>query len=261
MQIMFSVNKPMARWLAEPQALPIMTASTLNSTIIADEEQTAAIGTVPLLSNSQQSSWQCSVMEHPASDERYTVIMVEAYSRYTILIPYQSRPSLYTLETDFIARWLEDMTRFGVASGRLKRDQVNQLFQQFMSHQRDFHWYQNCDMSLQGHVVDAECSLMNMLVDAGQSFLSAGRAETMAQYLNAGDRTAAKGQAASLDSFLPVERFLQDALFRFAQGMAAQPYAVNAEGNFADPYIDQPTQSGQVKDNVVGIGRFGQTEN
>ena len=260
MQIIFSVNKPMARWLAEPQALPVMTASTLNSTIIADEEQTAAIGTVPLLSDKQHSSWQCSVMEHPASDERYTVIMVEAYSRYSILIPYQSRPSLYTLETDFIARWLEDMTRFAVASGRLRRDQVNQLFQQFMNRNRDFHWYQNCDMSVHSHIVDAECSLMNMLVDAGESYLSAGRAEEMAQYLNAGDRTAAKGQAASLDSFLPVERFLQDALFRYGQGMAEEPYAINADGDFADPYVEQAKQFGQIKNNVVGAGRFGQDD-
>ena len=171
MQIIFSVNKVMARWLAEPQALPVMTASIVQG----DQTQTATIGTVPLVSDGQQSSWQCSVMEHPAADERYTVIMVEAYSRYSILIPYQSRPSLYTLETDFIARWLEDMTRFAVASGRLRRDQVNQLFQQFMSHKRDFDWYQNCDMSVHSHIVDAECSVMNMLVEAGESYLSAGR--------------------------------------------------------------------------------------
>ena len=260
MQIIFSANKAMVRWLAESQALPVMTASTLSSAAIADKEQSTIIGTVPLLSDNEQSSWQCSAMEHPASDERYTVIMVEAYSRYSIIIPYQSRPSLHTLETDFIARCLEDMTRFAVASGRLRRDQVNQLFQQFMSHKRDFHWYQNCDMSVHSHIVDAECSLMNMLVDAGESYLSTGRAEEMAQYLNAGDRTAAKGQTASLDSFLPVERFLQDALYRFAQGMAEEPYAVNVAGDFANPYVGQSKQPGQVKNNVVGAGRFNQTE-
>ena len=258
MQIIFSVNKTMARWLSEPQALPAMTRSIF--TAETPEDQTAAIGTVALLSDSQQISWQCGVMEHPASDERYTVIMVEAYSRYTVLLPYQTIPSLHTIETDFIARWLEDMTRFAVASGRLRRDQVNQLFQQFMSRNRDFHWYQNCDMSVHSHVVDAECNLMNMLVDAGESYLSPGRAEEMAQYLNAGDRTAAKGQAASLDSFLPVQRFLQDALFRYGQGMAEAPYAVNEAGDFADPYADQAKQFGQVKDNVVGAGRFGQTQ-
>ena len=258
MQVIFSVNKAMARWLPEPQALPAMTRSLF--TAEAPENPTATLGTVALLSDSQQTSWQCGVMEHPASDERYTVIMVEAYSRYTMLLPYQSRPSLYTLETDFIARWLEDMTRFAVASGRLKRDQVNQLFQQFMSHNREFHWYQNCDMSVHSHVVDAECNLMNMLVDAGESYLSPGRAEEMAQYLNAGDRTAPKGQAASLESFLPVERFLQDALYRYAQGMAAEPFATNDAGDFADPYAGQSQQSGQIKNNVVGEGRFGHTD-
>ena len=258
MQVILSVNKAMARWLSEPQALPTMTRSVLSSE--SAEHKTTATGAVPLLSDAAQISWQCGVMEHPSSDERYTVIMVEAYSRYTVLLPYQSRPSVYTLETDFIARWLEDMTRFSVASGRLKRDQVNQLFQQFMSRNRDFHWYQNCDMSVYSHVVDAECNLMNMLIDAGESYLSPGRAEEMAQYLNAGDRTAPKGQAASLASFLPVERFLQDALFRYAQGMAAEPFATNDAGDFANPYAERVKQSGQVKNNVVGAGRFGQAE-
>ena len=246
MQVILSVDKAMERWLSHPQALPNMPALG-----VAEDKA----GIQPITSHEQQQSWQCSVMEHPATDERYTVLLVESFSRYCMLLPYETQPSLSDVETDFIARYIEDLTRFAVASGRLRRNQVNQLFHQFMTHMRDYRWWQNCDQTVHGHLVDYQCSLMRLLVDTGNSYVSAGQAQEMADYFNANDTSAPQGQAASMDSFLPVDRFLQDGLFRYAGGMAEAPFACNEAGDFANPY-GADIEIGKAKDNVVSLSQF-----
>ena len=246
MQIILSVDQTMERWLSHPQTLPNMPA------IGATE---SSLGSQSIVSHEQQQAWQCSVMEHPADDERYSVLMVESFSRYCVLLSYETRPSLSDVETDFIARYIEDLTRFAVASGRLRRDQVNQLFHQFMTQSRGYRWWQNCDQAVYGHLVDYQCSVMALLVASGNSYLSAPRAQEMAEYFNANDTSAPQGQAPSRESFMPVERFLQDGLYRYAKGMAEQPFAADEEGNFANPYGAE-IKAGNNKDNVVSLSQF-----
>lgn len=246
MQVVLSVDKTMERWLSHPQALSYMPA-------IGVKEENAAIQTIT--SHEQQQAWQCSVMEHPAVDKRYTVLMVESFSRYCVLLTYETRPSLSDVETDFIARYIEDLTRFAVASGRIRRDQVNQLFHQFMTQSRDYRWWQNCDQAVHSHLVDYQCSVMRLLVDSGYSYLSAPRAQEMAEYLNASDTSAPQGQAPSRANFMPVERFLQDGLYRYAKGIAETPFAADKEGNFANPYSAN-IKAGNNKDNVVNLSHF-----
>ena len=246
MQVVLSVDKAMERWLSHPQALPHMPA-------IGATEGNAGIQAIT--SHEQQQAWQCSVMEHPAVDERYTVLMVESFSRYCVLLTYETRPSLSDVETDFIARYIEDLTRFAVASGRIRRDQVNQLFHQFMTQSRDYRWWQNCDQAVHSHLVDYQCSVMRLLVDSGNSYLSAPRGQEMAEYLNANETSAPQGQAPSRVNFMPVERFLQDGLYRYAMGMAAEHFAVDEDGNFANPYSAH-IKAGSNKDNVVSLSQF-----
>ena len=174
MQIILSVDQTMDRWLSHPQTLPNM------STIGATE---GSFGSQSIVTHEQQQAWQCSVMEHPAADERYSVLMVESFSRYCVLLTYATRPSLSDVETDFIARYIEDLTRFAVAAGRIRREQVNQLFHQFMSQSRDYRWWQNCDQAVHSHLVDYQCSVMRLLVDTGNSYVSAGQAQEMAEVI------------------------------------------------------------------------------
>lgn len=246
MQVILSVDKTMERWLSHPQTLPNMSA-------LGVEKGKAGIQAIT--SHEQQQCWQGSVMEHPATDERYTVLLVESFSRYCMLLPYETQPSLGDVETDFIARYIEDLTRFAVASGRLRRDQVNQLFHQFMANVRDYRWWQNCDQAVHSHLLDYQCSVMRLLVDTGSSFLTVGQAQEMADYFNANDTIAPQGQAASMASFMPVERFLQDGLYRYAQGMAEEPFAVNEGMDFANPYGGD-IEIGKRKDNVVNLKQF-----
>lgn len=246
MQVILSVDKAMERWLSHPQVLPNMPA------LGVDEDKA---GIQNITSHEQQQSWQCSVMEHPATDERYTVLLVESFSRYCMLLPYETQPSLSDVETDFIARYIEDLTRFAVASGRLRRDQVNQLFHQFMTHMRDYRWWQNCDQAVHSHLLDYQCSVMRLLVDTGSSYLTAAQAQEMADYFNANETSALQGQAPSAETFLPVERFLQDGLFRYGRGMAQQPFAINDAMDFANPY-GHDIEIGKHKDNVVSINQF-----
>lgn len=246
MQIILSVDQTMDRWLSHPQTLPNM------STIGATE---GSFGSQSIVTHEQQQAWQCSVMEHPAADERYSVLMVESFSRYCVLLTYATRPSLSDVETDFIARYIEDLTRFAVAAGRIRREQVNQLFHQFMSQSRDYRWWQNCDQAVHSHLVDYQCSVMRLLVASGNSYLSASQALEMAEYLNANDTSAPQGQAPSRANFMPVERFLQDGLYRYAKGMAEQPFAVDEEGDFANPYGAE-IKAGNNKDNVVSLSQF-----
>ncbi len=243
MQVILSVDKAMERWLAHPQALPFMSTTGVTQD---------RLGMQCISSHGQQQAWQCSVLEHPAVDARYTLLMVESFSRYCMLLPFAKRPTLTDVETDFIARYIEDLTRFAVASGRLRRDQVNQLFHQFMAQSRDYRWWQNCDQAVHGQLLDYQCSLMRLLVDSGSSYLRAEQAQEMADYFNANDTSAPQGQAASRTSFLPVERFLQDGLYRYAQGMAVAPFASNAAGDFANPY-NSNIEIGKNKDNVMSF--------
>jgi hypothetical protein len=246
MQIVLSVDKAMEKWLSHPQVLPHMP-------VIGLAEESTDMNAIR--SHEQQQAWQCSVMEHPAADERYTVLMVESYSRYCVLLTYETRPSLSDVETDFIARYIEDLTRFAVASGRIRRDQVNELFHQFMTQSRDYRWWQNCDQAVHSHLVDYQCHVMRLLVDSGNSYLSDPRAQEMAEYLNANDTSAPQGQVPSRENFMPVERFLQDGLYRYAKGMAEEPFAVDENGNFANPYSAH-VKAGNNKDNVVSLRQF-----
>ena len=54
---------------------------------------------------------------------------------------------------------------------------------------------------------------------------------------------------------MPVERFLQDGLYRYAQGMAEEPFAVNEGMDFANPYGGD-IEIGKRKDNVVNLKQF-----
>ncbi|MFT6914930.1 MAG: hypothetical protein ACJAWL_001229 [Motiliproteus sp.] len=215
------------------------------------------IGTQPLVTDTQQLSWQCHVVPNSYRSKERTVIVTEAYSRYTLLLPYRIAPTVEAFEKDFLERFEFEVQQLMLESGALELPQLARVKQQFDAQKKTLSWFRNTDMSVNGHVGDAEQWLRQMLADKGSSRLSEKDALGLGDHLNKLRKRAKQGQS-STQSFYPVARLLDDGLYRFASGLADGLYPETPLGDFPKPYPDrEETRSARPsRDNVVYMADF-----
>ncbi len=252
LRIILSASNAMAKWLRHDflDGLPRMPSP--------DGKR---IGTQPLTTDGRQISWQCHVINNRPHSNAWTVIATEAYSRYTLLIPYSDAPSLADFEKELLRRWANDLAYLCVDSKALTENDLPALLQQFIECEKSLVWYRNTDMSVNGHVADAEQWVSQMLAEHSLQRLGEEDAFGLGDHINKLRKRAKKGQGGG--SFYPVARFLDDGLFRFANGLAKARYPHTAPGNFPSPYPETPeNESGptnhkrQLPDNVVYLAAF-----
>ena len=208
------------------------------------------VGVVPLLTNSEMITWQCHVMFTDSWRERATVIAVEAHSRFTLLIPFDVVPSQDKLEKVICEQWANELVSLAIKHGELDRDAIPRVFTQFYERVKEVSWVRNMDMSVQGHVSDAEQWVRDTLAGRGLDALDDELAQDISWHINSLNK-AAKGVDGHKRSFYPIPLFVEDGLYRFA-------HDVSSVGNHPNPYMNTQTQNNlsQSADSVISFADY-----
>ncbi len=188
------------------------------------------IGTQPLVTDSETISWQCHVVQNGYRRDGFTVIAVEAYSRFTLLIPFEFAPTQKEFQEQFCDRWATMLISLMVKYGEIGRDQIPIVFSQFHQKMVDIQWWRNTDLSVNGHVSDAEQWVKQTIEGQRIESLSEDEAVDLAMHINQFFKRA-KDRQGKKQRFYPVPRFVEDGLYRFAS-------ALFDEGDFTSPYSD-----------------------
>lgn len=244
--IVFSASTALAKWLE-------LDAPRLPS---PDGKQ---VGTQPIVTNERQISWQCHVIENRSRTGLYTVIAVEAYSRYVLLMPFPGRPRIEDLENEILRRWANEMLNLMIVSGEVDEVDVDLVIEKFLDLDKPMKWVRNTDLSVQGHASDAGRWVEETLNKEGKKFLDDESAIGLGLHINQ-FRKKAKGPNGKKETFYPMERMLEDALYRFGDGLANARYSQTRRGDFPNPYLglNKPPIDANLPlpDNVVSIESY-----
>ncbi|ABD82947.1 hypothetical protein [Saccharophagus degradans] len=242
--ILFSASKAMANWLK------------LDAPRIPSPDG-KRVGTQPLTTNAQQICWQCHVIENRPRSGLFTVLAVEAFSRYTLIIPYPGRPRLEDLENEILRRWANELLNLMIVSGEIDEADVDVVIEKFLELDKPIDWVSNTDLSVQGHASDAGKWVTDTLYQDGGAALDDDRAIALGLHINQFKKKS-KDANGKIEHFYPMERMLDDALFRFASGLAKDRYEQTRRGDFPNPFLPtlEMTDSEPIPSNVVQMANY-----
>lgn len=245
MQLIIAVTDAFSQWLN----LDLPTLPT---------EHGGTLGRASLRTGTQSLAWQGGLSTGEGGSA--TAIMLEAHSRYTILLPFSSTPSQDELQKVLIERWAKEIAHLAVTRGKIRNEEMEELFRQFLLSPIEVRWYRNHDARMQAHLNDAEQALLQTLEEYGLQQLDEDEAITLGMQINQQAKRIERHGASSLP-FYPMEHFLDDALYRFASQLSAYRYPDTPPGDFPNPYQatkrrPPPPQDGAAPNNVVSLERF-----
>lgn len=193
------------------------------------------LGRQRLHSDEATLSWQCHILRSGRDMGPALCIAVEAHSRYTILLPFETRPDQEGLEKALLHRWAKEMVHHALETGQIEDDMVERVFEQFLLSSIDFYWFKNSDPSVMAHVTDAEQWVLQTLAKYGIEQLDEMEALTLGLHINKMFKRTRNQNKESV-RFYPVERFLADGLYRFAHSLSAGRYLQTPAGDYPNPY-------------------------
>lgn len=236
MNLIISLSNAMTRWLK----LSLPRLPSLDG---------KRIGTQILHTDTQQLTWQCHVINHgPRSNPYFTVIAMEAYSRYVIMLPFTIRPTQAEFEQTLLERWGNEALHLAMQSGAINDDELPLMVDAFTHHPCQSQWVSNTDLSIQGHISDAGRWLLNTLEQEGLDFLDANQCYGLGMHIN---QLTKKIGGRSTAHFHPMVRFMEDTLYRFGDSLSEREYPNTKMGNFPCPYPAPPRA-----DNVVQLADY-----
>lgn len=209
----------------------------------ADDEP---VGTKSLVSNSVQVSWQVHVIElndsqwEPCNDGSLVFFFIEAYSRYTLVKPYATAPSLDELYDDFLELWFTNLFKQLLLSGLISsQQQASSVADQFGRFTESIGlpcYFNNYDHSL-GGVINDQVLWLQAFIDGKR----AGRfddyeAEDFIEYINQMGRRIRDKNSKRKQPINPISRLVEDSAFRFAQGLCHDRLADCRGENFPNPH-------------------------
>ncbi|WP_067586059.1 hypothetical protein [Endozoicomonas ascidiicola] len=225
------------------------------------------IGTQPITTDANTISWQVHAIKGVGRRRNYTdVIAVEARSRYAILFSHPQFSSLEDFVKRFGRRWANEGVDMAVESGATVEEQVQTMFDQFLAIEKEMFFCRNTDLSVNGHVSDADWWLSgsyenyghNILTEPEETWLGMERINCV--HKKAKPFPGAKHQ----ESFIPMSRMVDDWLFRFARGLSQWDYPQTPDGDFPNPFpistgtdekraVVKKVESYPVPDNVISL--------
>jgi hypothetical protein len=239
MQILLSTTNTFAKWLKlELPRIP--------------SPDGKRIGTQPLESGEQTLAWQCHVVRQHSRARKGIVIAVETRSRYTLLMSFNSPPSTAEFENELRRCWGNAFLHFGLECGAFPEDAIPELLHRFAAEPVEFLWYRNTDLSVNGHVADAEQWIKQYLDDYGIDHLTENDAQRLELHINDIPRRV-KVDGKRSEPFIPVIRMVDDGLYRFARGVVMQDYPSPYYPALSSQNVEAPRPGG---DNVVSMADF-----
>lgn len=193
-------------------------------------------GVQPITTHSTQVAWQLQLLKIGNSN---LVIAIESYSRYLLLLPFYSSPTWDEVKNAFYEKWLANMRSWMKMGGFIRNDnQQTQLEKKFQT-QPEPQLYRNLDMSIGGHITDTQFWVRDYMDQMGEQRFEQYMAQELGSHINTQPKRV-KDISGKKRKFDPLERFLDDSLYRFAQGLCDQPIPGCAMGDFPNPHKRAP---------------------
>ena len=205
------------------------------------------VGTQPLSTNSQTISWQCHVIDNYYQSKKRTVVAVEALSRFTLLLPFDFVPTQIELQKRISQQWAYSLVSLMVQHGEISREEEALVFEHIVTQVDNVEWWRNTDLSVNGHVSDAEHWVVQTIADHNIDGLSDEAAFDLAYHINSFSKRA-KDQNGKKRQFYPVPHFVDDGLFRFMPDWFGEDF-------LPAPYSPSKSKL-PVKSNVVSLSDY-----
>ncbi len=230
MKILISASNALSKWLG----VDLPRISALDG---------KGVGTQPVSSTADTLAWQCHIVDNHYRSRHKTIIAVESYSRYTALIPCTHRFTQSDLELLILNHWLRDVVGWAEETQAVPASVAVLACEKMDATDFSFRWIRNTDMSINGHVADANQWLKEMLEHEGIERLTDEQGYILARHINQQFKRA-KTKAGRKQRFYPVERLIEYGINCFVAGGG------NASGD-----IDGSTHQ-TLPDNVVSMAEF-----
>jgi hypothetical protein len=193
-------------------------------------------GVQPINTHSKQIAWQFQLFK---SGNSTVVIVIESYSRYILLLPFYYSPTWEEVKGAFYEQWFGDMQSWLKMGGFVRStQQQTQLEQQFQA-QSESQIYRNLDRSIGGHMTDTQFWIRDYMEQMTVQSFDQQMAKELSVHINNQSKRV-KDVNGKKSKFSPLERFLDDSLYRYAQGLCDQFIPGCAEGNFPNPHKRAP---------------------
>lgn len=220
------------------------------------------VGTQPIASGENVIAWQVHAVKGYGKRKACTdVIVVEARSRYAILFSNPEFADLHEFTEQFASRWAREGMYMAVESGATTQDQAQTMYDQFLDMDKEFRFVRNTDLSVNGHVADAEQWLSQSYERYGVKQLDESEEIGLGmQRINCVHKKARLfPDAKQMESFIPMSRMVDDWLFRFARGLSEWAYPQTPNGDFPNPFpaaaatVARQQTTLALPDNVVNL--------
>ncbi|AQS38446.1 hypothetical protein Sps_03310 [Shewanella psychrophila] len=205
-------------------------------------------GVQPISTNANRVSWQGQVIHlsgrqwQPYDDGSWLVVFMESHSRYCMMLHYPLRPDWAQLQQDFYNHWKLHAIGWLRAEGVIQNDDDGMQMLDNIEHYFEntkVKRFRNLDLSIGAHITEVQHDLHSLFDDNNPSHFDSDEAWELSMFINQQPRKTS-GQCSKKHQFIPVERFVDDVLYRFASGISTHDYVNVKPGDFPCPYPQNP---------------------
>ncbi|OQX35193.1 MAG: hypothetical protein B0D91_11295 [Oceanospirillales bacterium LUC14_002_19_P2] len=216
------------------------------------------VGTQSIRTTQDCIAWQVHAVKRYCTDGylMWDVIAVEARSRYTMLFSNPGIEDLKGFIDRFLQCWAEQCVHMAIECGAVTETSTRDMFDQFLGTSMKLMFFKNTDLSVNGHVTDAEQWLLQAYDRYDIDIMNEEEAFGLGRQINQFRKKAKPYPGArNKESFLPMSRMVDDWLYRFAKGLSEWEYPETKSGDFPSPFLSRwmtPTKL-SLSDNVVNL--------
>ncbi|WP_295030187.1 amino acid adenylation [Shewanella sp.] len=235
MALFLSLSNPMCKMLKQP--LERMTDADGNNP-----------GVQSISTNANRVSWQGQVIHlsgrqwQPYDDGSWLVVFMESHSRYNMMLHYPAKPEWDQVQQDFYNHWKLHAIAWLRAEGFIQNDdhgmQVLDNIEDYFERTK-VHRFRNLDRSIGAHITEIQYYLHSLFDDQKPRNFNSDEAWELSIFINQQPRKI-NGQRSKKHQFTPVDRFIDDVLYRFSSGISVTSYPNIEPGDFPCPYPQQP---------------------
>lgn len=198
-------------------------------------------GRVPLVTSDEQYSWQVNILKLAANTTQKLLIAVEAESKYTLLFPLDSAPSM----EDFAEQFRRHFQASGVVSfGNLNKTTPSKLYSlaiQFSESITEFEFFRNNDARMRSHINYVMEYIDAAMMSNKISELSLSDAQTLIEALNS-QEVAVKNSDGKTERFIAQARYAEQFNARFHNAELLQKIAKMPASSIPDVFKGQASE-------------------